>query len=257
MTFNYNGCKVFYKVTGNGTPVLLLHGFLENHKIWKSLVYALEKKYRVITLDLPGHGLSELPETELDMEYMSEIIAALLDYLKITGAHLVGHSMGGYVGLAYAKAYSERTLSLVLLNSTPLNDDASRIKSRKHGMKVAAKNYPAIVKMSVANLFAHENKSILKEKIDQLKVEALKTPLAGYMAAQRAMTSRPDLTKFFKEAGFKKLLILGEGDALIETEAHMKLFSNTSVRIEVLPGGHQLLIENFSSTCNIIIDFLK
>lgn len=98
--------------------MVLLHGFLEDGTIWDRYVDHLSKKYFLIVLDLPGHGKSGVVAKTHSMELMAEAVYELLQLLKIDTVVLVGHSMGGYVSLAFAEMHPETLSGLVLLNST-------------------------------------------------------------------------------------------------------------------------------------------
>lgn len=257
MTVDYKGSKLFYTATGTGPACILLHGFLENHTIWDTLTRQLKKSHKVICIDLPGHGQSEVLRAEASIAAMAEAIFHVVQLEDLDKIELVGHSMGGYVGLAFAKAYPNKVNGLLLLNSTPRADNEERIANRKHGIAVARKNYEAIVKMSVANLFALKNRKKLEKDIENLKKEALKTPLKGYIDAQLAMMHREDLSRFWREAFFKKAMILGENDTLIDAFEVKKAFIDEIPAITILSGGHVLFLENPKKTYEKISLFLN
>lgn len=256
MTVNLNGKSLFYTDNGNGTACVLLHGFLENHDIWSPIIQALGDTHRFIAIDLPGHGESDPIDGEVHMDDYAAAVAAVLDVLGIDAANFIGHSMGGYVGLAFAKAYLPRTLGLLLLNSTFRADDAERVKNRKHGIEVARKNYTAIVRMSIANLFTETFSKNHELEIAKAQSEALKTPLTGYVMAQKAMMHRPEMTQFWKTAMFKKMIILGSEDSLIDTGDLKKELKGANTAIKVISGGHLSLIENPSAVVEGVEQFL-
>ena len=116
-TITYKNTKISFTDEGKGTAVVLLHGFLENKTMWKAFVPELSKKYRVITVDLLGHGETECLGYVHAMEDQADMLFALLLHLKIRKVVLVGHSMGGYVALAFAELYPDYMKGLFLLNS--------------------------------------------------------------------------------------------------------------------------------------------
>lgn len=256
MTVGYKGNKLFYTVTGAGPACILLHGFLGNLTIWNALTTRLKKDHKVICIDLPGHGQSDVLDGTLGMAGMADAVLQVVEKERLGRVDLVGHSMGGYVALAFAKANPEKVNGLLLLNSTPAADDEQRIASRKHGITVAKKNYKAIVSTSIANLFASNNRKKLKREIENLKDEALKTPLKGYITGQEAMMNRPDLSDFFREASFKKAMLLGENDTLIDYLETKNEFIDEIPNITILSGGHVLFLENTEKTYNNIQKFL-
>jgi pimeloyl-ACP methyl ester carboxylesterase len=101
----YKNTAVSYSDIGKGSTVVLLHGFLENKTMWKDLVPNLSKKNRVLSIDLLGHGETESLGYVHSMEENAEIVKAVLSHLKIRKAVIIGHSMGGYVALAFAEMF--------------------------------------------------------------------------------------------------------------------------------------------------------
>ncbi len=257
MTVDYKGGKLFYTITGAGPACILLHGFLENLSIWNALTERLKVNHKVFCIDLPGHGQSDVLDWKYGIAGMANAVLEIVEKEKLDKIDLVGHSMGGYVALAFAKENIEKVNGLLLLNSTPAADDEQRVTDRKYGIAMAEKNYKAIVKMSIANLFASKNRKKLEQVIENLKEEALKTPVEGYIAGQEAMMNRPDLSNFWKQAVFKKAMLLGENDTLIEAFETKKAFIDKVPEITILSGGHVLFLENPKKTYEKIQNFLN
>ena len=171
--------SLFYEEFGSGDTLCMLHGFLENRKMWLPFIEQLSIKNHIILVDLPGHGNSNVLPGDNTMSKMAVALDQLFDDLGVNQVKFVGHSMGGYVAVAYAALFPEKTAGICLLNSTPEADTDARKELRQHGIAVAQKNYRAMISMSVANLFSDELRGKLKEEISYTKKEALKTPLAG------------------------------------------------------------------------------
>ena len=130
MRLNFKGTDIFYEDAGKGSAVVLLHGFLENVTIWNSLKEELLSRYRVITIDLLGHGKTGCLGYVHTMEMMAETVKAVLDELMVRRVSLIGHSMGGYVALAFAEAHPDDVKALVLVNSTTSADSEVKKKNR-------------------------------------------------------------------------------------------------------------------------------
>ena len=126
MVLEYKNADIFYTDEGKGTAVVLIHGFLENTTMWQNIVPELSKKNRVITIDLLGHGKSDCLGYVHSMELFAETITAVLKQLKIRKAFLVGHSLGGYVALAFAEKHPQKIKGLCLMNSTSKSEANSR-----------------------------------------------------------------------------------------------------------------------------------
>ena len=124
-----NPVDLFYKEYGQGTPVIFLHGFPFDHSIWEPLVPLLSKDARMILPDLRGFGRSPVTEDIYSMRLLAEDVLHLMDHLKIEKAVLVGHSMGGYVSLAFAHAYPGRLLGLGLVATQAAADGPERRQS--------------------------------------------------------------------------------------------------------------------------------
>lgn len=102
---HYKGKKIFYSDEGYGIPVILVHGYLETAEVWESFSRKLAEKHRVISVDLPGHGNSDMYEATHTMEFLARSVNALLEAIGIHKVFIVGHSLGGYVSLAYIELF--------------------------------------------------------------------------------------------------------------------------------------------------------
>lgn len=256
MHIKHKDTSIFYTDDGSGEAIILLHGFLENKEMWKSFVPPLSINYRVITIDLPGHGTSESLEDLHSMKFMAETVLAVLDVLKITHGSFLGHSMGGYVGLAFAKLYSHKVKALCLLNSSTDADTKSRKQLREKANKMAKCNYDQLVRISVFNLFNLSAKSVYKNEMIHFINEALRTPLQGYIAGNSGMRMRPDYFDIWKSSRFKKGVILGSHDPIINATNQEKKLKKYSDLFSIFDGGHLLHITNTSQTLRTFLKFL-
>jgi pimeloyl-ACP methyl ester carboxylesterase len=191
------------------------------------------------------------------MEEMATAVKSVLDHLKIKKAAFIGHSMGGYVSLAFAELYPDLINGLVLLNSTALEDDHDRKINRNRAIKMAQREYNSLVQMSIANLFSIDNRERLAFEINQVKTEALKTPLQGYIACQEGMKVRKNREKILQNTSFRKLLILGKKDGVLNYDDHIKQVENTTVQLVSLPDGHMSHIENKDVLGEILLKFIN
>jgi len=141
----YKNTTISYTDSGEGNVIVLLHGFLENKKMWAAYVTFFSEKYRVITIDLLGHGESDCLGYIHSMEENANAVHEVLDVLKIEKAIILGHSMGGYVGLAFAELYPQHIQKLVLLNSTSKEDSAEKKLNRTRAIKAVKQNYVSFV----------------------------------------------------------------------------------------------------------------
>lgn len=247
--------QLFYEDLGSGDVLCLLHGFLENCNMWNPIIEALSKQNRIITIDLPGHGSSDLLEESNSMHAMALAVNSVLQKLGVDSARFVGHSMGGYVALAFAEVFPQKTKGVLLLNSTPEADTEERKKMRMHAVDMAGRNYEALVSMSVTNLFSAQKRDELGGEIKITKQEALQVSPQAYIACQKNMNERKDYSDFWKQAAFKKQMVLGSEDGLINPKQMQQKFAASNVKIDVLDGGHMLHLENFKGVKDLLKKF--
>lgn len=257
MQLTYKNINISYTDTGKGTAVVLLHGFLENSTMWDGLVPEFSKKYRVITIDLLGHGQTECIGYIHTMEDMANAVFAVLHSLRIKKAIFVGHSMGGYVSLAFAEMYPEIMKGLVLQNSTSRADSDERKQNRDRAIKVVKRDYTNFVRLSIANLFSEANRERLDTEIENVKQEALKTPLQGIVAALEGMKVRKDREVILHFAPYPMILMLGKKDPVLSYEDSLDQIENTAVKLITYPDGHMSHIENREQLLKDLLVFFK
>ena len=235
----------------------MLHGFLENKKMWDAFVPEFSKKNRVITLDLLGHGSSESLGYVHSMEDNADVVHAVLAELRIRKAAFVGHSMGGYVALAFAELYPENVKGLVLLNSTARADSDERKINRDRAIKAVKQNYANFVRLSIANLFSENNRERLASEIERVKEEALKTPLQGIVASLEGMKIRKDREVLLHFSTYPMMLILGEKDPVLNYQESLEQIEGTNVALKTFPDGHMSWIENQNELIAVLSGFFK
>lgn len=253
----FKNTKIGYTDQGKGTAIVLLHGFLENSTMWNYLAPVLESKYRVIRIDLLGHGKTGCIGYVHTMEDMADAVYVVLKELKIKKAVFIGHSMGGYVALAFAELFPEMMKGLLLLNSTSRADSEERIANRTRAIKAVKQNYVAAVRMSIANLFSEENREKLLNEIEWIRNEALQTPLQGIIAAQEGMKIRKDREVILHFAPYPISMILGKKDPVLTYSETIEQLKDTKVKLVSLNDGHMSHIENKEEIEHIILTFLK
>lgn len=236
---------------------MLLHGFLENQKMWDNYIEAFSVKNRVITIDLLGHGETECLGYVHSMEDNADAVHAVLAELRIRKAILVGHSMGGYVALAFAELYPENVKGLVLLNSTARADSDERKINRDRAVKAVKQSYLGFVSLAIANLFSENNRERLRDEIENTKKEALKTPLQAIVASLEGMKIRPDREILLHLSTYPKMLVLGEKDPVLGYEETKEQIENTEVELVTFPDGHMSHIENQEELSKVLLKFFK
>lgn len=254
---NYKNITVHFTDTGKGAALVLLHGFLENARMWEALTPALSRKYRVIAIDLLGHGQTGCLGYVHTMEDHADMVHAVLHELKIRKAVFAGHSMGGYVALAFAELFPDKVKGIALVNSTARADSDERKANRDRAIRAVKQNYGSFVRMSIANLFSEANRERLVTEIESVKEEALKTPLQGIVASLEGMKTRKDREVLLHFAPYPIVLILGEKDEVLPYAENAEQIEGTSAKLVTFPDGHMSPIENKAELETVLLDFMK
>ena len=256
-TTNFKNTTISFTDQGKGTAVVLLHGFLENKQMWNAFIPELSKRNRVIAIDLLGHGATECLGYIHTMEDQADMVQSVLQELKIRKTVLIGHSMGGYIGLAFAELYAENVKGIMLLNSTSKADSKERKINRDRAIVAVKQNYSNFIRMSIANLFSESNRERLTEVIEQVKIEALKTPLQGIVASLEGMKIRKDREIILHFASYPIQLVLGKKDGVLIYEDNLDQIEGTKVQLTTFEDGHMSHIENETELLALLLQFLR
>lgn len=253
----YKGAQIHYSDSGKGSAIVLLHGFLENSTMWYFLISTLAQKYRVFAIDLLGHGQSQSIGYIHTMEDQADMIHWVLSENRIRKASFIGHSMGGYVALAFAEHYPDNVKKMILVNSTTKADSDDKKVNRNRAIRAVKHNYTTFVNMSIGNLFSDKNRDRLASEIQAAKNQALDTPLQGIIAALEGMKIRDDREVMLHFAPFPIMLVLGTEDTVIDYNEHKTQVENTPVELITLQGGHMSHLENTEELISCVVDFLR
>lgn len=239
-TLDINGKRLAYARTGQGTPLMLVHGFPLEHTIWEPMLPFLTDEFDVILPDLPGFGGSDALEPAPNMDAYAAALAGLLDALSLPHVILVGHSMGGYVALAFARLYPQRLLGLGLVASQALADPPDRKAGRyQTAEQVAAQGVGVVAEAMSPKLSADQahgpvlNALILGQKPD------------GVISVLKAMAERPDSSPLLASFDFPVALVHGLQDVLIPPERAREIAAVAKrASLLELPGvGHMPMME--------------
>lgn len=245
--------------TGEHTLVLL-HGYLESLLVWDDFIPLLYKRVRVVTLDLPGHGISEVKGDIHTMDYLADTVKNALDALGIGRCTLVGHSMGGYVALAFCERWPERLEGLVLLSSTPNPDSEEKRENRRREIAlVKAGKKDMLARVAPEAGFAEENRTRMKEAIEELQEQVFLTEDEGIVALLNGMMERRDQNGMLRETSVPHLFILGRRDGYIPQEAADALVAaHPEARVAWLDhSGHMGFLEEPEAAARALLDFVS
>ena len=257
-----NNIPVFISDTQKGEETLiLLHGYLETHYIFSEFVELLEKKYRVISIDLPGHGLSGSDNEVNSMDFVAAVVVEVMDKCKVEKAFVAGHSMGGYAAQACMELYPQRFKGLVLLNSVPFPDSEEKKSDREREISlIQSSMLGRIAEISIPRMYDSENLRVLDEKIQET-IELCEThDPKGIVASLRGMMKRKDYSSFIKGLAGKTptLFIYGDKDKFNPIERVNAIIEEfQGIEIKVIPDtGHNSFIEKPQQTAEILCSFI-
>ncbi len=199
--------------------VVLLHGYLESLAVWEDFVPLLKNRMRVVTLDLPGHGVSVVEGEIHTMDYLADTVAAAMEHLGIGRYSVVGHSMGGYVAMSLAERYAARLDSIVLISSTPSADTAEKCERRRREIELVRAGRKNTIAHIVRHAgFAPENVARLSDRIADMEELVLMTEDEGVIAVLNGMIERRDMNRMLCTTPVRHMFVLGRHDGYIPTE---------------------------------------
>ncbi|MDR1405692.1 MAG: alpha/beta hydrolase, partial [Prevotellaceae bacterium] len=237
--------------TGGGKPaVVLLHGYLETLSVWDDFVKYLEKDYRILRLDLPGHGLSGTAEVN-STDFTAQVVGEVLQKQGVRECVVGGHSMGGYSALAFAAGYPDAVRGLCLFHSTPHADPPEKQEGRNREIALIREGKLSLaVKQGIPRMFAGDHAARFAEKIKELSEIAEIHEPDGIIACLEGMMRRPDRNAFLASWRKPLLFIFGEKDRYIHPETARELAARYP-QAQVLwlkNSGHNGFIEEPEAT---------
>lgn len=239
--------------------MVLIHGFAEDHDVWKYQVDELSKNYRLIIPDLPGSGQSEMIPG-ITIESMAEVIKQVLDAEAVTRTIMIGHSMGGYVTLAFAEKYGYMLAAFGLFHSTAYADNEEKKTARRRGIEfIRAHGSHAFLNQSSPNLFSAETRSTKAELVKAI-IEQYRhfSPLA-LTAYYEAMMQRPDRLSVLQSFEQPVLFMIGKQDNAVPFVQSMNQCKLPQISyIHVFEhSAHMGLWEEVSKTNSVLASFLR
>jgi pimeloyl-ACP methyl ester carboxylesterase len=252
----YKGEFLEYEIKQAGLPVMLVHGFTEDRRIWDPLLKGMENKYGWILPDLPGSGGSPFNGSLSQLKDFAEALNALLEHENISEVVLIGHSMGGYISLAFAEKYPEKIRGLGLFHSSSYQDSAEKKDSREKNIRFIQKNGPqAFVEQAIPGLFSDGFKTEHPEEIRKLTDRYANFTLDSLVLYLDAMKNRPATTGVLETITKPVLFIMGEEDKAVPIkdaleQCHLPRISYIHILTHT---AHMGMIEN-TSLCNSFVD---
>lgn len=218
-TTEFRKINVSYTDTGKGRVLVLLHGFLGSKEIWSEFSKKLSKKFRVIAIDLLGHGETPCVGYYHSMELQAQCVKAVLDKIGVRRYVIAGHSMGGYAALAFAELFPDNIVGLCLFNSTSYADSDEKKKDRQRVINLVKKEHKHYVQEVVTSLFAPENISKIPKEVEKVKRIASKITKQSIINSLEGMKERKSRDLILKFAEYPFLFIVGKKDSVINYES--------------------------------------
>lgn len=218
-----NGYRIFVKVEGEGRPLLLLHSYWGSHILFDHLASVLSAKMKVIRIDLPGHGKSGIPPLDYTFEKFAVVLNELLLRLeadaKIT---IIGHSMGGYIAMAYAVKFPERVNSLVLMNSPIKAADikSARLREREGRLLQKGKR-ELLLQVTIPSNFATENLDSMGNALALLNRTSDQVTVEGALRSIYAINHRGNSFADLKNAQYPILIVIGKFDNVYKADEQL------------------------------------
>jgi len=251
---------IHFRDSGKGDALVFLHGHLEALDIWGDFPERFLPEFRVICVDLPGHGGSGLLTPVSGMDVMAGVVKSVLDHLDIQQATILGHSMGGYTALAALELYPGIFKAISLFHSHPLPDSLEVAKKREREIRIIKKGLKRLlVNQNIPNMYAADNLDKFHDEIQRSKTIAHGLSDEGVIAAIRGLKARQDRSQVLKNASVPCLNIIGKKDNYIDfDEVSMKTkLPDGSMRWVLENSGHMGFIEEPERAQEGIIQFLN
>lgn len=273
----YQNKKIYYRIIGNGKPVVLIHGFGEIGNVWSPLQNSpkrgglantqsqhiedsiLHKQYKFIIPDLPGSGKSEMID-DMSMEGLAEVIHAIIHEENIETCPVIGHSMGGYIALALAEKYWNHISAFGLFHSTAYPDNEEKKVIRRKGIEFI-KQHGAFefLKTTTPNLFSPQTKDEQPELISEFIPGLNNFSAEALVSYYQAMMARPDRRAVLQKATVPVLFIMGKYDNAVPLQDSLKqchLPEKSYIHI-LRKSGHMGMLEEKDRCNEILEEFLR
>lgn len=254
----YQNKQIHYQVSGAGQPVVLLHGYCEDRQMWDHFIPLLPAA-KYITIDLPGFGSSEVVPN-ISIADMAEVVMTVLKELNIDKIILIGHSMGGYISLAFAEKFPETLIGLSLFHTHPYADSELQKTSRNKGINFLQRNGVAhYAKQLIPKLFPAGFIRFNNFLVNNLIHRASRYPVEGLIYGLEAMRDRPDRCEVLTTLNCPVHFVIGKKDTTIDEKRALEqtTLADNSL-IHILPDvGHMGIFERPKKTASMLGEFIK
>lgn len=219
-TVQFQGQSIYYRTEGAGRPVMLVHGFAEDGTVWENQIPFLKEHCKLIIPDLPGSGQSVAADTgNWSMEYFADCLQVIVQEEKMQQFIMVGHSMGGYITLAFAEKYPDQLAAFSLFHSSAFADSEEKVATRRKGIKFIGDNgAKKFLEQSIPNLFSEETKKQHPGMVSNFLTRFTNFSAGSLVGYYEAMILRPDRTYVLKNFSRPVQFIMGKYDTAVPLE---------------------------------------
>ena len=255
MQARINGISLAYSDQETGLPIVFLHAFPLNRTMWAAQEHALSSQFRIITIDLRGHGESDAPLWRYTLEQSADDVSALLDHLAIQQALFVGLSMGGYILFAFYRKYAARVKGLILADTRAQADTAEGKEGRFQMAQTAYKKGPsAIADLMIPKLLSPATVQTKPDLVQQVRAMIERNQISGIAGDLMAMAERPDSVPLLSQITCPTQIIVGELDqATPPSDAKLMANQIPNARLAVIPHAAHLANLEQPDTFNQIV----
>lgn len=244
---------------GISEVVVLLHGYCGSSAYWERIVEELEQSVRIIAPDARGHGRSSAPNDEIySMETYAEDLAELLIKLQIHNAVLLGHSLGGYITLAFAEKYAKKLSAFGLIHSTALPDSDAAKENRDKAVSALEQNgIQPFVDGLIPKLFAPASLEAQQGEVERGKQIGYGTSVQGAIATAKGMKARSGRKHIIEKSELPVLLVAGANDKVIPPESVFAAANGATTKVELGSSGHMGMVEQPKELISAIVSFVN
>ena len=255
MKTQVNGITLAYSDQGTGLPIVFLHAFPLNRTMWAPQENALSSQFRIITIDLRGHGESDAPLWRYTLEQSADDVRVLLDHLSIRQAVFVGLSMGGYILFAFYRKYADRVKGLILADTRAQADTPEG----KHGRFLMAQTAykegsSAIADLMIPKLLSPMSIQTKLDLVQHVRAMIQGNQISGIAGDLMAMADRPDSVTLLSQITCPTQIIVGDLDqATPPSDAELLANRISNARLAIIPQAAHLANLEQPETFNRIV----
>ncbi len=250
--------KLAYKEEGAGQPVILIHGFCGSKEYWQKVIPYLKETYRVLAVDVRGHGETETTKIGYSIHDMAEDLYEFFMEHDLKDAYVFGHSMGGYITLDFVEHHPELVRGYGLIHSTALPDSPEAKKNRSAGVStVEEQGVSLFIHDLIPKLLSKETRENEEEMLKSLIDIGIETRPTGIIGALMAMKNREDKNSVLEKVTIPVLLVAGAKDGVVPIEKVFTVSGDHITQEVIEKAGHMGLFETPEEVASAIASFIE